>query len=94
MQTTQTSNVLVQVYVTQTIATPVFINLTKSFTAMQTTQQQIKPGDRVTYAPKHPSMAWAEGERTVKRIENGKYILECGDIRLEASRDEVKPLFK
>lgn len=49
----------------------------------------ISPGDTVYFSPKHQSLKYFMGRRTVKRIEEGRYILSCGDIRLEAARDEI-----
>ena len=59
-----------------------------------TTQTQISVGDRVKFEPKNQTLAWASGTRTVIGFEFGVVKLKCGDIKLQASFDELSPVFE
>lgn len=52
-----------------------------------------KPGDLVRFTPTDQTLNWAAGIRKVKFMRNSKWVqLECGDIVLIASVDELTKL--
>ena len=52
------------------------------------------PGDIVYFTPSNESTAWAKGRRRVLRV-LGEYIqLECGNIKLLATVEELKKVSK
>ena len=58
--------------------------------ALHTPIQDLKIGDKVIFWPSLKSLEWAAGYRTVKGFENGMVLLECGNVKLLAKKEELK----
>ena len=52
-----------------------------------------QPGDRVLFTPTEPTLNYAAGIRTVKRMRGAGWVqLECGNVVLLARLDELTRL--
>ncbi len=52
-----------------------------------------QPGDKVRFTPTEPTLQYAAGIRTVKRMRGAGWVeLECGNVVLLARLDEIKKL--